>query len=459
MTPDTDMAVPAETISVVTSMIDAQDAVGLAAFIDLLEPADATLVVSRLEPTKRAELLSLLDAKRGAQLAAVLPESQAVEALSAIPPQVAAPLLRALPSDTRADLLGSLDHESAIAVLDALTTDEAEAVRTLTEYEHDCAGGLMVIEYLSYHAALTVQDVVDDLEKNADRYARFDVQYMYVVDRAGVLRGVLRIRDLLLTDHSRSLRTVMLTPPLSVRVTAKLPELVAFFEKRSFVGVPVVDEKGRLVGVVKRSAIQAARAQDNEKMYRLAQGIIGGEELRTMPLRVRSRRRLSWLSINVVLNLIAASVIAAHQETLEAAIALAVFLPIISDMSGASGAQAVAVSTRELLLGVTRPTEVWRAVWGEAWLGIVNGAALGVIIGGVATLWQGSLWLGVVVGTALGLNTLLSVCIGAATPLLLKRVEIDPALASGPILTTITDVCGFFIVLSLASLAIERITG
>ena len=176
-----------------------------------------------------------------------------------------------------------------------------------------------------------------------------------------------------------------------------------------------------------------------------------------MPLLLRARRRLSWLSVNIGLNVLAASVIATHQDTIQAVIALAVFLPIISDMSGCSGAQAVAVSMRELTLGVTRPSDLARVFLQEMWVGLLNGLALGALIALVAYLWKGNAWLGAVVGCALALNTIVAVCVGGAVPLVLKRTGRDPALASGPILTTVTDMCGFFLVLTFASLALERL--
>ncbi len=170
-----------------------------------------------------------------------------------------------------------------------------------------------------------------------------------------------------------------------------------------------------------------------------------------MPTSLRSRRRLSWLSINILLNIVAASVIAFYQETLSQVIALAVFLPIISDMSGCSGNQAVAVSMRELSLGLVKPHEiVW--VWlKEVSVGLINGIALGFLIAAVAWIWQGNPVLGAVVGIAMMLNTIIAVSLGGTLPLLMRRMNLDPALASGPILTTVTDMCGFFLVLSLAS--------
>jgi magnesium transporter len=188
-------------------------------------------------------------------------------------------------------------------------------------------------------------------------------------------------------------------------------------------------------------------------------GLVGEEELRTMPLTGRSVRRLSWLSLNIVLNVIAASVIAIYQDTLSAVVALAVFLPIISDMSGCSGSQAVAVSIRELTLGLIRPYEFMRVVFKEGAVGILNGFVLGLLLAVLAYLWKQNLFLSLVVGTALALNTIVAVLVGGLIPLILKRLKFDPALASGPLLTTVTDMCGFFFVLSFATLALSRLQG
>ncbi|MFT6862408.1 MAG: magnesium transporter, partial [Akkermansiaceae bacterium] len=191
--------------------------------------------------------------------------------------------------------------------------------------------------------------------------------------------------------------------------------------------------------------------------YLKAAGIVGGEELRSMPLKHRCTRRLAWLGPNILLNLLAASVIASYEDTLQAVIALAVFLPMVSDMSGCSGNQAVAVSIRELTLGVIQPRDYLRVIIKEGLLGITNGIVLGIVLGTIATLWKGSIFLGLVVGGALALNTILSVMLGGLIPLVLKRFKADPALASGPILTTCTDMCGFFLVLNLATVVIDRI--
>ena len=215
--------------------------------------------------------------------------------------------------------------------------------------------------------------------------------------------------------------------------------------------MPVVEADGVLVGVVSRSAVDFAALERAEAESLKRQGVVV-DELRSMPLLLRSRRRLAWLSANIVLNIVAASVISAYEDVIAAVIAIAIFLPMVSDMSGCSGNQAVAVSMRELSLGLVRPIDALRVWYKEVSVGLINGAILGLLIGIVAWVWKGNPYLGIVIGLALGLNTIIAVSIGGVVPLLLKRFGQDPAAASGPLLTTVTDVAGFFLVLSLAAL-------
>jgi magnesium transporter len=301
-----------------------------------------------------------------------------------------------------------------------------------------------------------VADVVENLRAHAPTYSDYDVQYAYVVSDGGVLSGVLRLRDLLFARPEQCVVDVMPGDPLHLPADASLQQLDQFFEEHAFLGVPVTDEGGRLIGVVQRTAVQAAVEEHAGRTF-LAFAGIGQEEVRTMPLMARSTGRLSWLSINVFLNILAASVIAIYQDTLAHAIVLAVFLPIISDMSGCSGNQAVAVSIRELRIGLVKPHELLHVLGKEIGLGVINGVALGLLLGGAAFLWKENPYLGLVVGGALTLNTIVAVALGGLLPLILRGLKFDPALASGPILTTFTDMCGFFILLRMASAVLPHL--
>jgi len=422
-----------------------------------LSSGDLALALSRLSDDQQTRLLTLLPADQAADVLERLPDVQAVELLEHLKPQAAAAILDKLPSDEQADLLGDLSPGDAAAILEGMAPAEAADARVLSKYADDVAGGLMITEFVRYRENAIVADVVHDLRSRADEYRDYDVQYAYVCDAQGRLTGILRLRDLLLAKESQPLAELMRPEPVSVRHNTPLDELADLFKRHHFLGVPVTDEAGVLLGIVQESAVDEAWGDRQNTDFLKTQGILGGEEIRTMPVLVRTARRLSWLSVNILLNVLAASVIAIFQDTLESVIALAVFLPIISDMSGCSGNQAVAVSLRELSLGLIRPNELARVWLGEISVGIINGIALGLLIALVAVLWKGNPYLGLVVGFALCLNTMVAVSMGGLVPLILKRCGADPAIASGPILTTVTDMCGFFFVLSLATLLLKQL--
>ena len=426
------------------------DSAVLAAFVTQLSASEAARGLSHLGDDDLRQVLTTLDPADAANLIEQLSRTQAVDAVELLAPEEAAEILLELPGDSEADILRELDPDEASAVLAAMPSDEAQVVRALQRWDDDVAGGLMSVEVLSIPQDASIDVIIALIRSGADDYRGYHVQYLYAVDTQNRLTGVLPLRDLVLAKHDAIARDLMIRDPIAVEPNTPLAELEDIFDKASFFGLPVVED-GHLIGVVRRSSVAEARGDEANLDHLKSQGIVGGEELRVMALRTRASRRLSWLSINIVLNVVAASVIAAFQETLTQVIALAVFLPIISDMSGCSGNQAVAVSMRELSLGVARPSDVFYVWRKEVSVGLVNGLALGLLLGGLAWLWQGNPWLGLVAGAALALNTVLAVSIGGTVPLILKGFGIDPALASGPVLTTITDLCGFLLVLGLAT--------
>jgi magnesium transporter len=433
-----------------------EDPTRLIAHLETLSESDLVHDFGRLSPHVRSEILEHLEPERAAAIVESLAPTHAAEAFEEITPEAAAEILEELSSDDQADLLGQLDAEDAEAILSEAPSSVATALRELMEHDPDSAGGRMVTEVVAVPATWTTAAVVAYMQENAERFADYVVQYVYVVGDQGELLGVLPLRDLLLAPGSSIVSSLMIGVPVLVPASAALEEVFEIFDTYAFLAVPVVDEAGSLIGALLREDVDEARVDRADQEVLKARGIIGGEELRSLPLHVRSGRRLAWLSINIVLNIVAASVIAFYEDTLQAVIALAVFLPIISDMSGCSGNQAVAVSLRELSLGVTRPTEIGRVLFKESSIGILNGLALGLLLGGLAWAWKGSFVLGAVVGSALAINTVVAVCIGGAVPLLIRRMGFDPALASGPMLTTATDLCGFFLVLSLATVALAQ---
>ena len=437
--------------------IETQDAAQAGALLEAMHTVDRSRVIDRLDDDTQEQLMVLLPPEQAAELLEHMPSAQAVDILDGISPGQAADIIEEFDSDAAADMLGDLEANEAEAILKVMEPEEAAEARELLGYDEDTAGGLMRSEFLAYQLTAKVGDVTEDMRGNAETYSDYDVQYAYIIDAGEQLVGVLRLRDLLLSTPDTPVTKIMLPRPLAVNHAMELGELVQLFDDKQFVALPVVDDLRRLIGVVMRKSVREAAAEDVAEDFLKVSGLGGKEELRSMPLGVRSGRRLSWLSINIVLNVLAASVIAAYQDTLAQVIALAVFLPIISDMSGCSGSQAVAVSIRELALGLVRPVEMMRVLGKEMTVGIINGLALGILLGAVTFFWKGNVWLGAVVGGALMLNTVVAVSLGGMIPLALKRMHLDPALASGPILTTVTDMCGFFFVLSMATMVLPHL--
>lgn len=428
----------------------------LSDLLESLKSHEVVYLMSKLGRRNQHKLLTMINPEDAADIIEELPDTQAADILEEMDAGNAAAIINKLSSDDRVDVFSELDKKEAEAILTEMHPSEAEAIRKMSGYRSDTAGGLMITEYISYKASFTVKQVIDDLRKNAEMYKNYHVRYIYVVSENNKFSGVLQIQQLLLAGADEKLSGIVITEVTTVSADTSLDDLIDLFDTYSFYGLPVVDEHNHLIGVVKRDDVLEAKNERTTIQNLQSYGIVGGDELRTMPVLVRSKRRLSWLSVNILLNLMAASVIAFFQETLSAVIALAVFLPIISDMSGCSGNQAVAVSMRELALGIVKPREVFRVWLQEIKVGLINGLVLGLLIGLTAFLWKANIYLGLVVGSALAINTLVAVSIGGTIPLILKSIKVDPALASGPILTTITDMIGFFLALAFATIALSK---
>jgi magnesium transporter len=443
----------------ITALLKGKKYKQLSEFIHTLDAKEITHSIGHLNSDDQRTLLEVLPTKEAAELIEDIPESTAADIIGQMKSDQAATIISEMHSDEKADLLLEFDTASAESIIAEMSPDEALKVRELIGYPSDTAGGLMITEYLSFSESMTVKELAETLRGRADEFEDYTVMYLYIVSDTGKFTGVLSVRDILFALPMTTLGKLANEDVVSLRHTASLEELSSFFYTYDFFGIPITDDFNRLIGVVLRRSVMEANVDQITYEHLETQGIIGGDELRTMPIMLRARRRLSWLSVNIFLNIIAASVIAMNQDTLSSVIALAVFLPIISDMSGCTGNQAVAVSMRELSLGVVKPGEALR-VWGqELSVGLINGVILGLLIGAAAWLWKGSIVLGLVVGGALALNTLVAVSIGGTVPLILKSFNIDPALASGPILTTITDMLGFFLTLTFAALAIQQLQG
>jgi magnesium transporter len=438
--------------------ISDNDTVHIVKLFEEINPAETARLIAHLNEDSRQKLLLLLNPDNAASLLHSIPDEQAADIIEKLPVPEAVAIIDQMPVDEQADILADVKAVEADAILEAMPHKYSSLAREIMEYPDDTAGAMMSFEFLAYNEDATCGALIEDLQTHQARYSDFDVQYAYIISSSRRLKGVLRMRDLILAKKNTPVQSLMIKNPLHVNVNSALDDLIQIFEENNFIGIPVTDNKKRLIGVLRRAKVLEASTHRAELSLLKRSGITQGEEFRSMPLMQRGFRRLSWLSINIILNVIAASVIAFYQDTLSAVIALAVFLPIISDMSGCSGNQSVAVSIRELTLGLIKPVEIWRVIRMEIGIGILNGTVLGLALGLVAFLWQNNPYLGLVIAAALALNTVVAIVLGSSIPLILRLIKIDPALASSPILTTITDMCGFFFALSFATIALPYIS-
>jgi magnesium transporter len=434
--------------------IETSDKQQIEKIVDAISSQEALRQVSRMHSVQRDSFISILEPETAAELIEEAPAELGASLIQYLDTAVAAKIMEELHTNTQADMILEMEWQNSEAILAAMEPESAKSVRKLSQYDPDTAGGLMELEVFSFPASETVGAILKRMTSDDEEFERHRGQHPYIVDEYGKLLGVVSLRDMLRSKRAVPLADIM-NSPISVLPETGQEKLAILFDENPFLGIPVVDNQGLLLGVVSRIELAEAELERAEQASLSRQQI--GDELRSMPTLLRSRRRLAWLSSNIVLNIIAASVISAYEETLTAVIAIAIFLPMVSDMSGCSGNQAVGVSMRELSLGLTRPIDLFHVLRKEFSVGVINGIALGILIGLVAWVWKDNAYLGLVIGLALSINTIVAVSFGGTVPLLLKHFGIDPAVAAGPLLTTVTDMIGFFLVLSLATLFMPQL--
>jgi magnesium transporter len=403
----------------------------------------------RLSDSEQGAMLSAMPSEQAADLLRDLPPTLAISILESLPTAVAAAILNCIPSNEQTDLASGLTPSRAEEILAQMDPVEAADVQALRIYPAESAGGLMVREFLTAASHETAAEVVRRLQSNATEYAEYPVQYIYVTTATRQLAGVVQTRDLLFVEGTQPITAVMETPA-AVATTASIDDLNRFFDRHAFLAAPVITSENELVGVVPRDVLEEAMAARAVQTFLRFSGIVAGEEFRTMSAFARSAGRLIWLGATLVLHLASASVIGAFEQTLSAVVALAAFLPVISGMSGNAGNQAIAVSMRELSLGLLQPRELSWVISKEAIVALMNGLIVGALLGSAAMLWTQNVYFGLVIGSAQGLMVLAAACLGGSLPLVLRRLGIDPALATAPLMTAVVDACGFFVTLTFA---------
>jgi magnesium transporter len=413
-------------------------------------PADLAQIFSELQDKDREAAFSVL-AERNGRLA--------MEAISELGPESGAALLatrsaeeiarlaQEIPSDDAAALIDYLPEELSAAVLDLMRPKESGVVENLLEYDEQTAGRIMNPHVFALSEDLTVGEAITELQTNRDVEMVF---YLYVVDDRRHLVGVVSLRRLLLVAPETPLKRIMTADLISARVDTDQEEVARQVASYNLLAIPVVDQENKLAGVITvDDVIDVIKDEATEDIYRLA-GVTGDERVFT-PAAETFRKRLPTLSIQLVTTFAAAAVVALFEGTIGKVTALAIFMPIVAGMGATAATQTLTVIVRGIGLGELTWSNSRKALLKEASIGIGNGILLGVVAALVAWAAKGDPVLGLLLGAAMVINLFVAATAGTLVPLGLRAANLDPALASSVVVTTMTDVLGFGTFLGLAT--------
>lgn len=439
----------------ILALLEAQNSDAAIALLTSLHPADSAAILYDLERDVRDDLFSRFDAENGAALLAEFDADDQAELAHAVSQEQLNDIIAQMEPDDAADVLNELEPAEVAATLAAMSPEDSEDMQELLEHDEDSAGGLMTSSIITLHDTLTAQEAIDTLRRlHPEEEA---IYYLFVVDTAERLVGVVSLRALVMAPPTRSLSVIMDANVLTAHVETDQEECARLLARYDLLALPIVDDERRIVGMITADdIIDVIEEEATEDMYRLA-NLPENENVEDSLFR-SSRRRLFWLMMNLPTAILAAWVVSQFDSTTQRVIALVPFMPIVAGMGGNAGIQTLTLIVRSLALGEIDTDEGLRALGRELAIGVINGLAFGSIIGLLGLLWKGNPVLGLVVGLAMLSNLIAAAIAGTVVPLTLRLLRIDPALASGVIVTTFTDVTGYTCLLGLATLLITYLT-
>jgi len=442
-----DYALDRKTVSAVMDAVDAQDRDTLVALMDPLHPADIADLLEQMDGGTRRAAVSLYDKEFDGDILSELDDGLRQEIISYLRPDVLIEAVRDLESDDVVDLIEDLESENQTAVLDALDDSDRLAVEQSLKYPEYSAGRLMQREIVMAPEHWNVGQAIDFL-RNSDELPE---QFYHVVLVDPRMHPVANVTLGKLMSSKRSVPLVDLAEDIFkvIPVNQDWSEIAYAFNQYHLISAPVIDELDRLVGVITiDDAMTVMDEEHEEDILRLA-GV--GEESSLSDSVIRTtRQRLPWLAVNLVTAILASIVISLFEVTIQQFVALAVLMPIVASMGGNAGTQSLTVAVRAIATKDLTGSNVWRVIRREILVGAINGAVFAILMGIVGLIWFDSLVLAYVIAVAMVVNLVVAGLAGTGIPIVLEKLNIDPALASGAFVTTVTDVVGFFAFLGLA---------
>jgi magnesium transporter len=413
--------------------------------------ADVASVMRELDLGDRVRIFRLLSPEHAGDVLSELNDQTLLDLVGVLDEHEVSRILDHMPSDEVVEVVEDLPREQAEKILDLMEEEKSEEVHELLEYGEGTAGRLMSTTLVSVHEGLTVAQAIEHIRKSA---SGDDAFYLYVVDDHEHLVGLVPLHRLLTADPATPVRLIRDEDVESVSVDTDQEEVARLVQRYNLREVPVVDGAHRLLGTISvDNVIDVIREEATEDIQRL--GGVAGDETVIDPPRAVFPKRLIWRLINLGTAVLAASVIGLFETSIQALATLAVFMPIVASMGGIGTTQTATVVVRGIALGDMTAGVLMRVLRKELWLGATTGLVNGLVVAGIAYLWKGQLLLSLVLGLALWLNMLVAAVVGTLVPIALKTFRVDPAIASSVIITTFTDVFGFFSFLGLATLLIR----
>ncbi len=434
----------------VEAAVDAGDVTALEHLLEPLHPADIADLLEQLNSATRQKLVALQSGRVGdfdGEILSELDEGLREEVVDALAPEVLADAVRDLETDDVVDLIEDLDEDQQEAVLDALDASDRVAVEQSLTYPEGSAGRLMQRELVAVPEHWNVGQAIDYLREQSDLPEQF--YHVILVDPKMRPTGYVTLGRLMSSPRDTPLKAITEDSFRTIPVTQDEADVAYAFTQYHLISAPVVDEDGRLIGVITiDDAVEILEEETEEDIMRLA-GV--GEESLSDRVWPTTLSRLPWLGVNLVTAILASLVIAQFDAVIAQYVALAVLMPIVASMGGNAGTQSLTVAVRSIATKDLTPNNVWRVIRREAAVGLVNGVIFAIVMGLVGVVWFGTPLLGVVIGASMIINLVVAGLAGVGVPILLEKLGVDPALASGAFVTTVTDVVGFFSFLGLAS--------
>jgi magnesium transporter len=436
-------------VSIVASKLAHGDLKAVRAEVKALHAADLADLIEALEPEQRVGLIAALGRGFDVEALAELDEAVRDELMSTLPPETIASAIRKLDTDDALYLIEDLERSEQQQILAKVPAEDRTALSRALDYPESTAGRLMQTEFVAVPMFWTVGQTLEYMRTERDLPENF--AEVFVIDEQFHLKGTVPVSRILRHPRERRISSLMDEGATVFTVSDDQEDVAYKFEQYNLVSAAVVDADRRLVGMLMvDDIVDVIQEEAEEDILRL--GGVGGGEAISGSVLFTIRSRFLWLFVNLATAILASWVISLFDATIDQMVALAVLMPIVASMGGNAGTQTMTVAVRALATRHLTPVNALRVVVRETSVGLINGFVFAAIMGVFAYWWFGSDQLGVVIGAAMVINLIAAALAGILIPLTLDRLDVDPAIASGVFVTTVTDCVGFFAFLGLAAL-------